>query len=388
MIGIVNCREYWMNAWTSPSDIVPWPPHAADHGDRDVVQVAEEVHRRLDDPGDELGPVAGLVELLVLGLERRDRLALVAEDLDDGVARVHLLDEAVEGPGPRPLGGELGRERRAMKTVVAMADGTTSSEITARSGLIVNMISRTPMTVRTDVIAWVIVCCRVWAMLSMSFVTRLRVSPRGMPVEVPQRQAGELEVDLLAQLVDRPLGDAGDDVGRRPTEQGAHDVDRRHEQQHAGQGREVDPLAGDHGHPGQHVGQWPWPPPRPASACCWVSPAGICLPMTPSNTMSWRSQQLWPDDARGDAEGRQDDHGDDLIRSARSSPTRRQNAPLKSFGLAAAASRRRTSRPGRWGRARAAEDRDRAATRRESSRSRSSAHATSASLSCEKTISR
>ncbi len=22
-IGIVNWREYWMNAWTSPSDIVP-----------------------------------------------------------------------------------------------------------------------------------------------------------------------------------------------------------------------------------------------------------------------------------------------------------------------------------------------------------------------------
>ena len=29
VIGIVNCREYWMNAWTSPSDIVPlatWMP--------------------------------------------------------------------------------------------------------------------------------------------------------------------------------------------------------------------------------------------------------------------------------------------------------------------------------------------------------------------------
>ena len=29
VIGIVNWREYWMNAWTSPSDIVPlatWTP--------------------------------------------------------------------------------------------------------------------------------------------------------------------------------------------------------------------------------------------------------------------------------------------------------------------------------------------------------------------------
>ena len=28
-MGIVNCREYWMKAWTSPRDIVPeatWTP--------------------------------------------------------------------------------------------------------------------------------------------------------------------------------------------------------------------------------------------------------------------------------------------------------------------------------------------------------------------------
>ena len=69
-IGIVNWREYWMNAWTSPSDI--WPaghPHAADDRDRHVVQVGDEVHRGLDDARDELRPEAGLVEPLVLGVE-------------------------------------------------------------------------------------------------------------------------------------------------------------------------------------------------------------------------------------------------------------------------------------------------------------------------------
>ena len=70
-------------------------------------------------------------------------------------------------------------ERRAMKSVVTIADGTTRSEMTARSGLIVNMMISTPTTVRTEVIAWVIVCWSVVAMLSMSFVTRLSVSPRG-----------------------------------------------------------------------------------------------------------------------------------------------------------------------------------------------------------------
>ncbi len=88
-------------------------------------------------------------------------------------------------------------ERRAMRTVVAIAAGTTSSEMIASSGLIVSMIRRTPTTVSTEVIAWVIVCWRVVAMLSMSFVTRLSVSPAGMAVEVAQRQTGELEVDLL-----------------------------------------------------------------------------------------------------------------------------------------------------------------------------------------------
>ena len=39
---------------------------AADDRDRDVVEVGDEVHRRLDDPGDELGPIARVVELVVL----------------------------------------------------------------------------------------------------------------------------------------------------------------------------------------------------------------------------------------------------------------------------------------------------------------------------------
>ena len=54
-----------------------------------------------------------------------------------------------------------------------------SSEITASSGLIQNIITSTPMTVSIEVISWVSVCCRVLEMLSMSLVTRLSRSPRG-----------------------------------------------------------------------------------------------------------------------------------------------------------------------------------------------------------------
>ena len=51
--------------------------------------------------------------------------------------------------------------------------------MTASSGLIQNMIAMTPMIVHSAVISWVSVCWSEFAMLSMSLVTRLSVSPRG-----------------------------------------------------------------------------------------------------------------------------------------------------------------------------------------------------------------
>ena len=71
-----------------------------------------------------------------------------------------------------------GCERRAMSIVTATDAGTISREMTASSGLIENIMISTPMTVKTAVISWVKLCWSVWPMLSMSFVTRLRMSPR------------------------------------------------------------------------------------------------------------------------------------------------------------------------------------------------------------------
>ena len=51
--------------------------------------------------------------------------------------------------------------------------------MTARSGLIVSIMTSTPMIVSSDVMSWVRVCWSDWPMLSMSFVTRLSRSPRG-----------------------------------------------------------------------------------------------------------------------------------------------------------------------------------------------------------------
>ena len=59
-----------------------------------------------------------------------------------------------------------------------MERGTIRREITASRGLIQNIMIRTPITVKNAVISWVRLCWSVWAMLSMSLVTRLRMSPR------------------------------------------------------------------------------------------------------------------------------------------------------------------------------------------------------------------
>ena len=78
-------------------------PQAADHGDGDVVEVRDEHHRRLDDAGDELRLEAGLVHALVGSSNSSIASRRVAEHLHQVVAGVHLLDVAVERPGPLPL---------------------------------------------------------------------------------------------------------------------------------------------------------------------------------------------------------------------------------------------------------------------------------------------
>ena len=70
-------------------------------------------------------------------------------------------------------------DRLAIAIVTPKESGTVSSAITASRGEIQNIIASTPTTVSTDVMSCVITCCSVVAMLSMSLVTRLSMSPRG-----------------------------------------------------------------------------------------------------------------------------------------------------------------------------------------------------------------
>ena len=70
-------------------------------------------------------------------------------------------------------------ERLAICWVTSTDSGIVTSAMRDSSGEMRNIISTTPTTVSSEVSSWLIVCCRLWAMLSMSLVTRLSSSPRG-----------------------------------------------------------------------------------------------------------------------------------------------------------------------------------------------------------------
>jgi hypothetical protein len=70
-------------------------------------------------------------------------------------------------------------ERFMILAVTTIDSGTETSAISASTGEIHTIIDSTASTVSSEVISWLIVCCSVWLMLSMSLVTRLSSSPRG-----------------------------------------------------------------------------------------------------------------------------------------------------------------------------------------------------------------
>ena len=75
--------------------------------DGDIVQVADEHHRRLDGTRDELCPVAGAEQFLVHRREALLHVALAAERLHDGMTGERLLDETVQDSRGAPLVDEL-----------------------------------------------------------------------------------------------------------------------------------------------------------------------------------------------------------------------------------------------------------------------------------------
>ncbi len=72
----------------------------------------------------------------------------------------------------------FGRARAATMRIPKIEIGTVINATSASSHEIVNIITATPMSSSTDVSIWLSVCCRLWARLSRSLVTRLSRSPR------------------------------------------------------------------------------------------------------------------------------------------------------------------------------------------------------------------
>ena len=86
---------------------------------------------------------------------------------------------ALSAPVRRHWATNMPCERFMIARVTSSESGTETSAISASSGEIQNIIASTATTVSSEVISWLIVCCRVWLTLSMSLVTRLSSSPRG-----------------------------------------------------------------------------------------------------------------------------------------------------------------------------------------------------------------
>ena len=146
-------------------------------------------------------------------------------------------------------------DRFAISMVTMTEIGTVTMQMAASIGLIQNIMPSTPSRVSTDEMICPKVCCMACWMLSMSLVTRLRMSPRGMAVEVLQREPGQLLVDVLAQRVREAPYETGHQVRREPHEQRADQVDGDDDHEHLADRAEVDALAGhDVFHAGEHVG--------------------------------------------------------------------------------------------------------------------------------------
>ena len=69
-------------------------------------------------------------------------------------------------------------DRLPITPVITTEIGMVTSAMRASSGETTNIITTTPITVSSEVSSWLRVCCRAWATLSMSLVTRLSSSPR------------------------------------------------------------------------------------------------------------------------------------------------------------------------------------------------------------------
>jgi len=230
-------------------------PQTTEDGDDDVVEVPDEHHRRHDDAADELGAERGLVEVVVLGLERLLRLLLPSEDLDEAVSGEGLLDDAVELPGVLPLLNEellgaLGdplREKHGDRDRHEGDEGEHPRDAEhhrhhgddgEHRG---EQLAQRLLQAHLDVV-------HVVGDPAEQLTTRLAV-------EVGQGQPVELGLHVGTQLEHRPLDDGRQEPAREPLEERRDDVEPHDQEQDVRERGEVDTHSRDDVHPGEQVGE-------------------------------------------------------------------------------------------------------------------------------------
>ena len=197
---------------------------AADDGDQDELDVADEDHHRLDQARHELGAEARLVELVVVGAEPGLDLALAAEALHDRVAGEHLLGLGVDAAGVAPLAMNRGRALPPMylhQPERQPAPSTSAIDRQQRRDREHHDRHADEGEERREDLADRL-------LQALGEVVDVVGDPAqqvaaGLAVDVAERQPVELVLDRFAQRVHRALHDAGEDVrlrvGERPRRQ-------------------------------------------------------------------------------------------------------------------------------------------------------------------------
>ena len=229
-------------------------PQAADHCDRDVVEVGDEHEGRLDEAGDELRLEAALGHLRVRIIEISDGCIAMAVYAHELMAREHLLHMAIELARPLPLGTEvrlrpLGddhgddegqRDCQHRDERKDRADPDHHRQHANNGQHRGDQLRERLLQGHSDVVDVV------------GDPAQQVAARRG--VEIAQRQTSELEVHLFAQSVHRALSDPGHEVVLPPRQHRREEVDDRDNREQPGKCCEVDPLTRGECHRRQHVG--------------------------------------------------------------------------------------------------------------------------------------
>ncbi len=177
--GIEKVREYWMNAWTSPTLMAPLatcrPPTTATITYWTLPRNIVSGCMRLDM---NWAPKDDSYSSSLVSWKRASTSRWRPNDFTMAWPVKVSSIWAFRAPVLRHWAMNRGRARRATKRIASSDSGTVVRATTASSGEIVNIITETPMSRSTEVSIWLSVCCRLWARLSRSLVTRLSRSPR------------------------------------------------------------------------------------------------------------------------------------------------------------------------------------------------------------------